>query len=197
MLTAEENVELLLRIMEDSLADEIVEEVLSLSQDKLSDAARAHGFKPSSSEPLAVSAGTTSPESAKGADIANNSTPQTRDQLGLASVRTSVEDNLSGNALEKSGAKGAANEVIAATEERLLALLATLEECHAYLQDTSSSDATRLLSLAILEVRMELHRASDTELRALCDAIAFANDAPGEKSEKGPPAKFGVVRKVK
>lgn len=68
---------------------------------------------------------------------------------------------------------------VANTEERLVSLLATLEECQAFLTERASTETARLLSLAILELRMELHKVTDTELKALCDMIA-SNDRPEE-----------------
>ncbi|WP_407165681.1 hypothetical protein [Bradyrhizobium sp. ORS 111] len=61
---------------------------------------------------------------------------------------------------------------VASTEERLLALLATLEECQAFLVGRANAETARLLSLAILELRMELHKVTDAELKALCDMVA-------------------------
>src|SRR5258707_13274777 len=60
---------------------------------------------------------------------------------------------------------------VAHSQERLLSLLATLEECRALLADKASPETGRLLSLAILELRMELHQVTDSELKALCDLI--------------------------
>ena len=60
---------------------------------------------------------------------------------------------------------------VANVEERLQSLLATLEECQAVLMDKASFEASRLLSLAILELRMELHKVTDSELKALCDLM--------------------------
>ena len=59
----------------------------------------------------------------------------------------------------------------APSRERLLSLLATLEECRAFLMDKASPETARLLSLAILELRMELHDVSESELKALCDLM--------------------------
>jgi hypothetical protein len=60
---------------------------------------------------------------------------------------------------------------VANAEERLLSLLATLEECQAYLMDKASPETARLLSLAVLELRMELYKVTDSELKALCDLM--------------------------
>ena len=61
--------------------------------------------------------------------------------------------------------------LVANAEKRLLSLLATLEECRATLIDQASLETARLLSLAILELRMELHQVTDTELKVLCDMM--------------------------
>ncbi|WGR91142.1 hypothetical protein MTX26_11105 [Bradyrhizobium sp. ISRA443] len=69
-------------------------------------------------------------------------------------------------------ASGVDDMPVASTEERLLALLATLEECQTFLVDRANAETARLLSLAILELRMELHKVTDSELKALCDMVA-------------------------
>jgi len=66
---------------------------------------------------------------------------------------------------------GTENMPVANTQERLLSLLATLEECRAYLLDKASPETARLLSLAVLELRMELNKVTDSELKALCDLM--------------------------
>jgi hypothetical protein len=75
---------------------------------------------------------------------------------------------------------------VAHSEERLLSLLATLEECRAFLMDKASLEAARLLSLAILELRMELHHVTDSELKALCDMMVTDDrSAPETKADRG------------
>ena len=76
------------------------------------------------------------------------------------------------------------------SEERLLSLLATLEECKAFLMDKASPETARLLSLAILELRMELHHVTDAELKALCDLMVSdqsAREAEADHSPRLPP----------
>ena len=67
---------------------------------------------------------------------------------------------------------------VADLEERLQSLLATLEECQATLAGEGSSETAKLLSLAILELRMERYGVTDSELKAVCDAMV-PGDAPG------------------
>jgi hypothetical protein len=66
---------------------------------------------------------------------------------------------------------GTENMPAAHSQERLLSLLATLEECRAFLADKASPETGKLLSLAILELRMELNHVTDSELKALCDRM--------------------------
>ena len=75
---------------------------------------------------------------------------------------------------------------LAHSEERLLSLLATLEECRAFLAVKANPETGRLLSLAILELRMELHQVSDSELKALCDLMATDEQAAqGAEASQG------------
>jgi hypothetical protein len=80
---------------------------------------------------------------------------------------------------------GAEKMPVANSEARLLSLLETLEECRAILMDKSSLETARLLSLAILELRMELHRVTDSELKALCD-LMVPEDEPPPDANDGP-----------
>jgi hypothetical protein len=73
---------------------------------------------------------------------------------------------------------------VANAEERLLSLLATLEECQAVLMDKANSEAGKLLSLAILELRMELHKVTDSELKALCD-LMDSEERPVQSAKAG------------
>ena len=79
----------------------------------------------------------------------------------------------------------------ARSEERLLSLLATLEECRAFLAGKASPETGKLLSLAILELRMELHHVTDSELKTLCDRMVVddqpARDAQTGQGQRLPP----------
>jgi hypothetical protein len=82
-------------------------------------------------------------------------------------------------------------EKMPVAEERLLSLLATLEECRAFLADKASPETGKLLSLAILELRMELHHVTDSELKALCDLMVMDNpsgrDTDNGQGQRLPP----------
>jgi hypothetical protein len=56
-------------------------------------------------------------------------------------------------------------------DERLAAILQKLEECRARLAAGGNRESADLVSIAILDVRMRLHRIGDAELRALCDEM--------------------------
>jgi hypothetical protein len=71
--------------------------------------------------------------------------------------------------------------LVANSEERLHAVLATLEECRAALAGGANRETVQLLSVAILQLRMKLHQVTDSELKALCDAM-LPDDGP-ERSE--------------
>ena len=79
---------------------------------------------------------------------------------------------------------GADKMKVANSEERLLSLLATLEECRTFLMDKANPETAKLLSLAILELRMELHHVTDSELKALCD-LMVPGDQPAQDTEAG------------
>jgi len=70
---------------------------------------------------------------------------------------------------------------VANSEERSRSVLATLEQCRAALIDSDRQTAL-LVSVAILELRMKLNKIADSELKALCDAMA-PDDAPEQESK--------------
>ena len=81
---------------------------------------------------------------------------------------------------------------MANSDEQLLSVLATLEECRAALLAGGSRDTAQLVSVAILELRMKLNRIGDVELRALCEAMLpdeLRQDRSRDaKSDGKPPA---------
>jgi hypothetical protein len=84
------------------------------------------------------------------------------------------------------------------SDERLHSILATLEECRAALIDCANRETAQLLSVAILELRMKLHRVADSELKALCDAM-LPDDAPadGSRDPRAPPRRRPLLKLVK
>jgi hypothetical protein len=63
------------------------------------------------------------------------------------------------------------------SDERLLSVLATLDDCRAALASGGNSETAHLVSLAILDLRMKLNRITDAELKALCDEMLPAGAA--------------------
>jgi hypothetical protein len=64
----------------------------------------------------------------------------------------------------------------------LLSILEMLEECRAALLVGGNRDSAHLVSVAILDVKMRLHRIADVELRALCDEM-LADDGSAHLRE--------------
>ena len=52
----------------------------------------------------------------------------------------------------------------------------------------------KLLSLAILELRMELHKVTDSELKALCDMIASDDHTEEPAALKRLPPYLKIVK---
>ena len=81
---------------------------------------------------------------------------------------------------------------MANSDEQVLSVLATLEECRAVLLAGGSRDTAQLVSVAILELRMKLNRIGDLVLRALCEAMLpeelRADRSRDPKSDGKPPA---------
>ena len=80
------------------------------------------------------------------------------------------------------------------SNERLHSVLAGLEECRAVLRDGGNCETALLVSVAILDLRMKLHEIADSELKALCEAIAPNGvldrklpDSKSLRSERRPP----------
>lgn len=78
-------------------------------------------------------------------------------------------------------------------DERLHSILTTLEECRTALVDRGSRETAQLVSVAILQLRMKLHRIADVELKALCDAMT-PDDAPVKEVQR-PKSPHGQRRR--
>jgi hypothetical protein len=72
---------------------------------------------------------------------------------------------------------------------RLLAILEKLEECRALLLSGGNRDSAHLVSVAILDVRMRLHRIGDAELRALCDEMLADDGSPRLRDTRLTPGR--------
>jgi hypothetical protein len=73
------------------------------------------------------------------------------------------------------------------SDERLASILELLEECRAGLAAGGNRDCADLVSVAILDVRMRLHRIGDAELRALCDEMLADDGSPGLRDSRLAP----------
>lgn len=57
------------------------------------------------------------------------------------------------------------------SDEQLLFVLETLEQCRAALHENGRDETAQLVSVAILDLRMKLNQIGDAELRVLCEEI--------------------------
>jgi hypothetical protein len=78
--------------------------------------------------------------------------------------------------------------LVANSDERLRLILATLEKCKADLFESASPETAQMVSVAILDLRIKLHRIAESELKALCDAMlpvaALAEGTPDQKGQR-------------
>jgi hypothetical protein len=82
--------------------------------------------------------------------------------------------------------------VVANSNERLHPVLAKLEECRAALIDGGNRETALLVSVAILDLRMKLHEIADSELKALCEAIA----PDGVLERRSPDSKSPLTQRL-
>ena len=89
---------------------------------------------------------------------------------------------------------------MANSEERLHAVLATLEKCQAALVVGGDRDTAQLLSVAILELRIKLNQIDDSELKALCDVMLreaeTAEQSRLQKPQEAPRGRSPVKLKL-
>jgi hypothetical protein len=81
---------------------------------------------------------------------------------------------------------------VASSEQGLHSVLATLEQCRATLTASANRETAQLVSVAILQLRMKINRIADSELKALCDAMA-PDDPPAQGSHE-PKSPHGSRR---
>ena len=85
---------------------------------------------------------------------------------------------------------------VANSEQRLHAVLATLEECRDVLAANAQRETAQLVSVAILQLRMKVHQIADSELKALCDAMT-PDDGPPERSQGQRRRSSAMLKLVK
>ena len=61
--------------------------------------------------------------------------------------------------------------LVSDSDANLRAVIATLEENRARLVESGNPEAAQILAVAILQLRMRLHRIGDAELEALCQVV--------------------------
>jgi hypothetical protein len=80
------------------------------------------------------------------------------------------------------------------SDERLLAILETLEACRVELLAGGHKDSARMVAVAILDVRTRLHRIGNAELRALCDEMLADGSARGRDDGLTPRPPLRLVK---
>jgi hypothetical protein len=80
----------------------------------------------------------------------------------------------------------AAETLAANSQAKLRSVLATLEQCRSSLNDQSEHDTADLLSVAILQLRMNLKGVTYSELRLLSDAQAAEEQVLAAREPKAP-----------
>lgn len=76
---------------------------------------------------------------------------------------------------------------MANTDEQMLAVLSTLEQCRAALIAAGNRDTAQLVSVAVLELRMKLNHVDDDDLKNLCDAMVHADHPERLRDAKVQP----------
>jgi signal transduction histidine kinase len=61
--------------------------------------------------------------------------------------------------------------LVSDSDAHLRSIIATLEQSRASLVESANPEAAQILAVAILQLRMRLHRVADSELKALCQAL--------------------------
>ena len=61
--------------------------------------------------------------------------------------------------------------LVSDSDAHLRSVIANLEENRTALVQSANPEAAQILAVAILQLRMRLHRVADSELKALCQAV--------------------------
>jgi len=76
---------------------------------------------------------------------------------------------------------------VANSDDQMLAVLATLEQCRAALLTAGNKETAQLISVAVLELRMKLNHIDDDDLKNLCDEMLHADDPERLRDAKLQP----------
>ena len=71
----------------------------------------------------------------------------------------------------------------------MASILEKLEECRAGLVAGGNRESADLVSMAILDLRMRLHRIGDAELHALCDEMMADDGSPRSRDTRLGPGR--------
>jgi hypothetical protein len=78
--------------------------------------------------------------------------------------------------------------LVSNSDAQLRSVIASLEESRAALLQSANPEAAQILAMAVLQLRMRLHRVADAELKALCQAVQL-QEADRAKKADGPASK--------
>jgi hypothetical protein len=76
---------------------------------------------------------------------------------------------------------------VANSDEQMIAVLTTLEQCRAALAASGNRESAHLVSVAILDLRMKLNRLSEEDLKSLCDEMVQADNPDKLRDPKVQP----------
>jgi len=76
---------------------------------------------------------------------------------------------------------------VANSDEQMLAVLTTLEQCRAALAASGNRESAHLVSVAVLDLRMKLNRLSEEDLKSLCDEMVQADNPDKLRDPKVQP----------
>jgi hypothetical protein len=82
--------------------------------------------------------------------------------------------------------------LVSDSDERLRSIIATLEESRTGLVESAVPEAAQILAVAILQLRMRLHRVADSDLKNLCDSVLI-REAERVKKPDNPASKAGRI----
>lgn len=82
--------------------------------------------------------------------------------------------------------------ILANSERQLRDVVAKLEDCQTVLVLGDEGEASQLVSLAILQLKMKLNGIPDSDLKALCDALA---PLEGPERTQDPKTRQGQSRR--
>ena len=74
--------------------------------------------------------------------------------------------------------------LVSDSDAHLRSVIADLEESRAALVESTNLEAAQILAMALLQLRMRLHRVADSELKVLCQAVQLQEADRAKKAEE-------------